>query len=233
MAGAQAEKQAVDADVEVAQADVLVSGASVARLRTLMGYTEIKAPFDGVITDRLVDHGAFVRSAAEGTTLPLLRIAKTDKIRITLDIPESDVPFVRPGTEVQVDIRSLGQEPFQAAITRIAGAIRLETRTMRAEIDLDNSDGRFTPGMYAQVAVTLSSAQAVVIPSKAIRVRGRETSVLIASNGRAEFRKVSVGYDDGIRAEITAGLQGGELLITSGGSAIADGMRVDAVLEDS
>ncbi|MCH7700839.1 MAG: efflux RND transporter periplasmic adaptor subunit [Planctomycetes bacterium] len=234
VAGAQAEKLAVNADVEVAQADVLVSGASVARLRTLMGYAEIKAPFDGVITDRLVDPGAFVRSAAEGTTLPLLRIAKTDKLRVTLNIPESDVPFVRPGTKVQIDIRSMREEPFQATVTRIAAAIRPETRTMLVEIDLDNQDGRFTPGMYAQVALQLGgAAKAVLVPSKAIRVRGRETSVLIASNGRAEFRKVAVGYDDGIRAEITAGLQGGELLITSGGNSVADGTRVEAVLEDS
>ena len=105
---------------------------------------------------------------------------------------------------------------------------------MLVEIDLDNQDGRFTPGMYAQVALQLGgAAQAVLIPSKAIRVRGRETSVLIASNGRAEFRKVAVGYDDGIRAEITDGLQGGELLITSGGNSVADGTRVEAVLEDS
>ena len=232
--GAGAFKRAVDADVRVAESEARVAAANIARLKTLVGYATIRAPFDGVITERHVDHGAFVRSAAEGTTQPLLTIAKTNRIRLTLDIPETDTPFVHVGTEVEIDVKALRRAPFRATVTRTAGALKVDTRTMRVEVDLDNADGRFTPGMYAQVVVKLESKeQALVIPSKAIHVKGRDTSVLVAENGRARSIPVDLGYDDGIWVEITAGLTGDELVITSSGGAVAPGTPVAAFHKQS
>ena len=232
VAGAEAEKQAVEADGQVAEADVSVAQANVARLKTLMEYATIRAPFDGTITVRNVDHGTFVRSAAGGSAASLLRIVKTDKIRLILDIPESDVQDVHVGTRVSINVKAMRQEPFEATVTRTAGTLRVETRTMRVEVDIDNTDGRFTPGMYAQVAVTLgANPQALVIPSKALRFRGRESVVMVAANGIAQRKKVAIGYDDGIWTEITSGLSGDELIIISGGSAIVSGTPVAAVLE--
>ncbi len=234
VAGAQAEKQAVEADGQVSEADVAVAQANIARLKTLMKYATIRAPFDGTITVRNVDHGTFVRSAAGGSSMPLLHIAKTDKIRLILDIPESDVPSVHVGTQVSIDVRAMRQDPFQATVTRTAGTLRVETRTMRAEVDLDNADGRFTPGMYAQAAVSLGgNQQALVIPSKALRLRGKDSVVMVAANGKAQRRKVTVGYDNGIWVEITSGLASDALIIVSGGSAIVSGTPVAPVLAGS
>ncbi|MHC4092841.1 MAG: efflux RND transporter periplasmic adaptor subunit [Planctomycetota bacterium] len=234
VAGAQAEQQAADADVEVAESEVMVSQANIARLTTLMEYASIKAPFDGVITVRNVDHGTFVRSAAEGTTVSLLRIAKTDRIRIVLGIPEPDAPYVRIGTAVSIHVKALDDEPFAATVTRTAAALKPETRTMRAEVDVDNQDGRLTPGMYAQVVVELESkSQATVIPSKAIRVRGKATSVLVAADGVARDKPIEVGYDDGVWAEILSGLDGQESVITATSGAITPGASVRPVFSDS
>ncbi len=227
---ADAEKRAIEADVAVAEAEVGVEEAVVARLRTLMKYATIRAPFDGVITDRFVDPGAFVRSAADGTTKPLLTIANISYIRLTLEIPESDAPFVRVGTEVEIDVKALRGEPIRASITRTASALKPNTRTMRTEVDLDNSSGRLAPGMYAQVIVKLESkAQALMIPSKAIRVRGRDVSVYVVDGGVARTAPVEIGYDDGIWAEIVKGLAGDEWIITSGGSALFPGAPVEPV----
>ena len=109
VAAAQAQEQAVKADAEVAKADAGVVRGDVARLQTLMKYAQIRAPFDGMITRRNVDHGAFVRSAAEGTTESLLQIAKIDRVRIVMEIAEGDVAYVRPGTAVTVTIGALGR----------------------------------------------------------------------------------------------------------------------------
>lgn len=230
VAGAQAERQAVDADVQVARADVMVARANIARLRTLMQYATIKAPFDGAITVRNVDHGTFVRSAAEGTTTPLLRIVKTDRIRVVLEVPESDAVFVRVGTKAHIDVKALGAGGFDATVSRIAGALKPATRTMRVEIDVDNSDGRFLPGMYAFVMLTLETkAQAMVIPSKAIRVDGKKTVVYVAANGVTKSIPIEIGYDDGIWAEITSGLEGSEQIITATSGSILPGVPVAVI----
>ncbi|MCH8241920.1 MAG: efflux RND transporter periplasmic adaptor subunit, partial [Planctomycetes bacterium] len=163
VAAAQAQQQAVEADVEVAKADAGVVRGDVARLQTLMEYAKIKAPFDGMITMRNVDHGAFVRSAAEGTTVSLLQIAKTDRVRIVMEIAESDAPYVRAGTTVTITIQALGGQPISAAITRTAGALNPRTRTMRAEADLDNADNLLTAGMYAILTVNLESKERVMM----------------------------------------------------------------------
>ena len=230
VAGAQAERQAVDADVQVARADVMVARASAAQLRTLMQYATITAPFDGAITVRNVDHGTFVRSAAEGTTTPLLRIVKTDRIRVVIEVPESDAVFVRVGTRAHVDVKALRTGGFDATVSRIAGALKPATRTMRVEIDVDNRGGHLIAGMYAVVTLELEAkAQAMVIPSKAIRMEDKKTVVYVAANGVTKSVPIEIGYDDGIWAEITSGLGGSEQIITSTSGSIAPGVPVTPI----
>lgn len=227
---AQAELQAIRADVAVGESQVAVEEANVARLKTLMKYATLTAPFDGVITARWVDPGAFVRSAAEGTTTPLLTIANVSYIRVVLEIPESDVPLVRKGTEVSVDVKTLGTAPIKATITRTAVALKPGTRTMRAEVELDNSAGNMAPGMYAHVKVTLvAKASAMVIPSKALQVVAGGVAVMVADGKVARSVAITVGYDDGIWAEILQGLSGDEKVIVSSGGGVAPGASVRVV----
>ncbi len=230
VAAAQAQQQAVEADAEVAKADAGVVRGNVARLQTLMEYARIKAPFDGMITMRNVDHGAFVRSAAEGTSVSLLQIAKIDRVRIVMEIAEGDVAYVRPGSAVTVTIGALGGQPISAAIARTAGAVNPRTRTMRAEVDLDNADNLLTTGVYAIVAVSLESKErAMMIPSKAIRAAGKDRIVLVVDDGVAQPRPISIGYNDGIWAEVLSGLDGNEAIIAATSGAVTAGTAVTTV----
>ena len=215
----------------IAKADTKVAESEVARLRTLLEYATITAPFDGVITARNFDPGAFVRSAADGQTQPLFALAKTDKIRLVIHVPEPDVPFVRAGTKVEIKIQCLNGETIGSAVTRTSMALNSNTRTMRTEVDLNNKNGQLTPGMYAQVSVKLEAKEdAMLIPSKAIRVRGRDISVLVSRDGVARSCDVEIGYDDGIWVEIVGGqLKDNDLIITSASSAVAPGAPVKAI----
>ncbi len=233
-AGALAERQSAEADAEVAQSQTKVTEAKIARMRTLMGYASIRAPFDGIITDRWVDHGAFIRSAAEGNTTPLVRIAKTDRVRIALDVPELDTPHVGRGTAAKIDVKALRGDAFAATVSRTAGAIDPETRTMRAEIDLDNKDGRLTPGMYALVVLTLDRKEhAMVVPSRALRADADATYVLVSANGVATAKPVKIGYDDGIWTEILSGLDDSDQIITSTSGSVTAGTGVSPVTTGS
>lgn len=230
VAAAEAQQLAVEADTEVAKAETSVVRGNVARLETLMEYAKIRAPFDGIVTMRNVDHGAFVRSAAEGAAQSLLQIAKIDRVRIVMEIAEGDAAYVRPGTEVTVTIAALGGQPISAAITRTAGAVNPLTRTMRAEADLNNADNLLTTGVYAIVVVTLESKkEAMMIPSKAIRAKGEDKIVLVVSDGVAQSRPISLGYNDGIWAEVLSGLDGNEAVILGTSGAVTAGTAVAAV----
>ncbi len=229
VAAAEAQKAAVQADVAVAESQVAVEEANLRRLRTLMSYATIRAPFDGVITERLVDPGSFVRSAAEGATTPLLTIARVDYVRLVLNVPESDASHVSVGTQIEAQCDHLGAEPIKATITRTAMALRENTRTMRVEADIDNSDGRLMPGLYARTSVLLKSeAQAMMIPSKAVRVRGSDITVLVADGSVVRSHPITLGYDDGIWAEVKNGLSGTEQIIVSAAGVIAPGAPVTA-----
>lgn len=224
---AEAQKAAVEADVAVAESQVEVEQANLQRLQTLMAYATIRAPFDGVITERHVNPGAFVRSAAEGATTPLLTIARVDYLRLVMNVPESDSSRVSVGTQIEAECKQLGPEPLKATIKRTAMSLRENTRTMRVEADVDNSDGRLMPGLYARASVLLTSeAQAMMIPSKAVRVRGSDLTVLVADESVARAKPIKVGYDDGIWAEVTNGLSGQEQIIVSAAGVIAPGAPV-------
>ena len=227
---ARAKVNSSEADVAVAEAEVMMAVATVARIKTLMEYATIRAPFDGVITERFIDPGDFVRSATGGAVKALLWIAKTDRIRLSLEIPEMDSSSVKVGTPVDVVVKALGEHPFPGIITRTAVGLRASTRTMRAEVDLDNAAGLFAPGMYAQVTIKLETKEsALLIPSKAIHVRGRELSVLVSKGAVARKVPIVMGYDDGIWAEILSGLADDEWIIIAATGAVTPGTPVKPV----
>lgn len=226
---AEGEQRAAEADVAVADAEVGVAEARVTRLKTLMAYATITAPFDGMVTRRQVDHGDFVRSAAQGASPPLLTLAHIDRLRMTLHIPESDCRFVHPGTPVNVRLPALGDGDQTLTITRTAHALEPDTRTMRAEADVENIEGTLSPGMYAHAVVQLEARQtAMFVPSKAVRVRGEEVFVLVAESGTARSRTIQTGYDDGQWAEVVSGLSGDEAVIVAARGVLAPGMAVGA-----
>ena len=227
LAELEPEKQVLQAAVEVAEGNVAAAEASVARLETLAKYATVTAPFDGVITERLVDPGAFVRSAGDGGSMPVLRLASQDRLRLVVDVAEPDVPFVRPGTIAEL---TLGEQRLRTAVSRVASSLRPDTRTMRAEIDMENPDGRLFPGTYTKVRLALvSHADAMMVPAKAIRSAAGRTFVMVDREGRAAEVPVQLGYNDGVWTEVLSGLDAGEKIIVSASSGLRAGAPVRSV----
>lgn len=231
VARAEGEIAAAKASVNVGEAEVAVAAAEIGRLEALITYAVITAPCDGVITRRLVDPGAFVRSAASGSAAaPLLTIAATGRLRLVMEVPEPLVPLVSIGTEVMVTLPAIGGDPERASIARVAYALNPSTRTMRAEVDMDDRNGRIHPGMYAKALISCATPTgALVVPSAAIRARGGATYVLVVREGVAAEAPVTLGHDDGVQAQVISGLRGDELVITQAASAVALGVAVEAV----
>jgi multidrug efflux pump subunit AcrA (membrane-fusion protein) len=142
----------VEADLKVAEAGLLVAEAGVQRAAVLRQFATIRAPFDGLVTRRTVNVGSFVPAAVNAPGPPLLSVARTDVLRIVVQIPESKLSQISVGAPMTVRIDAFPKVEFKAKVSRLAGALDPQTRTLRAEIDLPNPDGKLLPGMTATVA---------------------------------------------------------------------------------
>jgi multidrug efflux pump subunit AcrA (membrane-fusion protein) len=161
IASAEADVHAAEAARAVAAAQVQVTSADLDRIRTLLGYTKVIAPFDGVITRRLVSPGDLVQSAITNRNVPLFTCQKVDVVRVFCDVPEGSASAMRAGLKAEVRLSGNAAKPIPATVARVSGAMDPATRTMRIEIDLPNPDAAMRPGMYAQVTLSLQPAAGV------------------------------------------------------------------------
>lgn len=239
----QARLAATDADLKVAETRIKVSQADVRRAEVLLAYATVRAPFDGVVTKRWVDRGAMVKDPA----IPLLTVMRTDTVRVLVDIPERDIPFVNAteqnpnvdgkGDPVELRLPALGTRVFSGHVTRLASALDPTTRTMRAEVHLENREGVLRPGMYGTAILTLDQRDsALTVPSTALVRRGNKVEVFYVADpsgdpprGVARRLEVELGLDDGKRVEIRGGLTGKELIIAKGNGVVREGDTVVAV----
>jgi RND family efflux transporter MFP subunit len=236
----QARLEAAEADLKVAQSRVDVAGADLHRQDALLGFATLRAPFDGVITKRWVDTGATVNDPGA----PLLTVQRTDVVRVVLQVPERDMPFVHvggkppgpaKGNTVVLHFPALGSKlqggEFKGAITRLAAALDPGTRTMRAEVDLPNEGGHLRPGMTGTATVMLDEHDRVLtVPSSALLRLGERTVVYYLEDlpgepvrKRVQQAQVELGLDDGLRVEVRSGLTGSEQVIAKGNGVLRTG----------
>lgn len=205
--------------------------AAKQRLQTLLGFAEIRAPFDGIVTDRFVDPGALLQAATSSDSVQkIVAVAKVDKVRVAIDVPESEAPHVRASGDATVVIDAMPGKQFQGSISRFSRSLNPATRTMRAEIDLPNPDGVLLPGMFGRATLTLAiRAGAVTVPAEALHAEGERSFVYEVIGGRARRVDVETAPGDGIDIEITGGLNGSERVIVAAREPLSDGTAVNPV----
>lgn len=244
--GAEAAAAAVDkakADVRVAEARVQVARAVRDQVATMLAYTRVAAPFDGIVTRRNVDTGHFVQPAAGGTKgEPLFIVEETDPVRVFVDVPEGEAAWVRDGQTARVRLRDLGGEEVTGRVTRTAGVLSPQARTLRTEIDLPNADGRLRPGMFVHVAIVVERTGVWALPTSAV-VSGTEGSYcVLVEDGKAvrtplrlglvgadfvEVRQKKAGKSGGPGGEPSWGaITGEEQVVVGNPAGIPDGQAV-------
>lgn len=235
----EAELAAKKTDVEKARADfqtalahVELAKADYERVVVLSQYSIIKAPFDGVVTNRMVDPGAFIQPAdGNSSAKPLLTVSSTAVVRISLDLPMAQVRWLDRDDRVILDrINVLPGEQYEGQVTRFSTILNKDSRMMRVEIDLKNPDHRLMPGYYGYVTLFLNEMpQQMVIPSSALLVEGDKSFVFIVDQGKARKRLVKTNFEDGSIVGIQSGISPGDLVIQAGGGLLVDGQSVIAV----
>ena len=224
-------------DVDVAYAKYKQAEASVHTLETMVGYTKIIAPFDGIITGRFVDPGALVRAgggdiginetsalispgATEGAGGhragggPILTIAKIDRLRVYVYVPGKWCRYIRHGTPATLTFDEIPGLVVGSHVTRYAGALDLATRTMLTELDINNDTRALYPRMYAHVKLELvSNPEALAIPISALSEDDQKATALVANHGIISRRLVSIGLVQPNYVEVRSGLSSDDLVV--------------------
>jgi membrane fusion protein, multidrug efflux system len=230
-------------DVDIAYSKFQEAKTNVAQLRAMESYTRIVAPFDGVITERFVDPGALIHAGGQqsatapmqgparpgGTAAPVVSIARLDKLRIYVYVPQAEVDFVHDGMPATVKVQGFDGKRFSGTVTRYAHSLDLATRTMLTEVDLENPERKLFPGMYANVTLVLERDQdALRLPDSAVSSDSPRV-VLVVRNGRIEQVPVTTGIDDGRNVAITSGLTSHDLVVQTFSTALMPGEEVKAI----
>jgi len=223
------------AKLKAADAQVTSGNAELKRLKSMLDFKQVRAPFDGVIIAREVDKGSLVTAGSTTNTTPLFTIARYDKMRVFIDVPEAAVPMIVNGMDVNVEAREYPGRPFTGKVARTAEAIDTVSKTLKVEVDVPNPDLKLLPGMYVMSAFqTTRSDPPLRVPAAALAFspRGAEVAIVDADH-RVKFKPVTIGRDLGDSVEISSGLRGDETIALNVGTQIPEGERVSpTVVED-
>ncbi|HTV09953.1 MAG TPA: efflux RND transporter periplasmic adaptor subunit [Candidatus Aquilonibacter sp.] len=237
---ARAKDQAAAAEVDAAksalsatQQQLGVSQADQQHYASLADYSRITAPFTGVVTWRYADTGALIQAGTSNAgSMPVVKVAEIDVLRLRLPVPEALAPFVHVGDTAQIEVQALNKS-FSGTVTRDTDALDPSTRTMQVEIDVPNPKGELEPGMYAQVTLDIKRAgNALVVPIQSVDESGTQPTVmLVDSSNHVEKRTVQVGISTANRTEILSGLSAGDRIIATNLSSYQPGELVQPRLD--
>lgn len=227
-------------DLDSAQAKDVAAFAAIAaaradteRYETLMKYTQITAPFDGVITRRFVDPATLIQAgtASETQSLPLLRVSDNYHLRLDFDVSDKYVKDVHVDQEVSVKVDSLGGKLFTGKITRFSNKVNLDTRTMTTEMEVPNPDLEIVPGMYAAVQLEVQRRpQALAVPSQAVGSEKNPTVYVVNQDHEIESRPVKLGLETPDYYEVLSGVKEGELVMIGSRAFVHPGQKVETKL---
>lgn len=226
---AEAQVAAAQSGLAAAQEHVSEVSANRERVQALLDYARITAPFDGVVTARYADTGAMLAAGttSEQQALPLVKLSENGLLRLQIPIPETDVPAVRLGKKVSVEVQALHKD-FQGIVARFSDKVDSATRTMMTEVDVPNPNLEIVPGMYAYVSFPIQEkANALAVHIQAISRQGsKAVAYLVNRSDRIEVRVVATGLETRSQIEVLSGLADGDRVVVGNTSQLREGQRV-------
>ncbi|HWY07210.1 MAG TPA: efflux RND transporter periplasmic adaptor subunit [Candidatus Acidoferrales bacterium] len=230
----------LEGEAQVSSAEAALSGAQQAsevaeanakQYAALSQYTRIVAPFTGVVTVRYADTGSLIAAGTASSTqsTPVVRIAQISVLRLVLPIPESIAGEIRLNDPVKVHVQALNAD-YVGKVSRFADSLDSQTRTMEAEIDFQNADGRLLPGMYVQAIVAPpDNRDMLTVPLEAVELgadASEGSALVVSAKNILEERKVQLGLQGSTRVEVRGGLTDGERVVVGSRNAFRAGMKI-------
>jgi RND family efflux transporter MFP subunit len=225
----QEQMDAAVAELSGAERSADTATADQQRVGALQEYSNVIAPLDGVVVWRYADTGVLIQEGtnSETQTMPLIKLAQSDLLRLRVPVPEDAVRYVHEGDVIQIRVDALDQN-FSGKIVRFTRLLDLSTRTMETEVDVPNPNLAITPGMYANTYLQLAHRENVLtIPVVAVQGNGNTGVVLVLNaNNQAEQRSVGLGLRGSTLVEVLSGLQAGDRILLGDASRFHTGEQV-------
>jgi RND family efflux transporter MFP subunit len=217
--------RALEKAINAQKSAIAASEANLSRLEKMQSYLVVKAPFEGIVTQRNVDVGALVNG---GNTV-LYRVAQMDKLRIYVNVPQTNAGFIHQGQSAHITVPNLPGRQFTGTVARTSMSLDPGSRTMLVEVQVSNNDGALLPGMYARVDLNSTRTDSpIVVPSDVLIVHPDGTLAAMLGPGNiVHLRKIEVGRDYGDKLEILNGLKEGDTVIPNPGDNAVEGLKVN------
>ena len=182
----------------------------------------IRAPFDGVVAERMVSQGTFVALQA-----PVIRLVRLDPLRLTAEIPEKFAPGIHVDQVISLRTDAFPEKAIEGRVTRISPDVNLKSRAFAIEADVPNPDGALKPGTFARVKVATNRVDsALVVPATAVQTRYGTSVVFVVRGGVLASQEVKLGDRLGPRVEIREGLEPGATIVAEGVEGLVAGTKV-------
>lgn len=200
--------------------------AAYKEVQVMQGYLQIRAPFNGKVTARNVNIGAYV---GQGSQVPLLTVQEQSTLRLAVSVPEAYTGYLKLGDELSFKVTSFRGENFKAKVSRMAGALDNKLRSERVELDVSNSNIKLLPGMVAEVIIPLQSRNTPFVAPKTAVVETTEGTIVIKIvDGKAKHIRVETGLSVRDKIEIfSTDLQEKDILILTANEEIREGSTIN------
>ena len=210
------------------QGTVIADQAYVSRLEALEAFKIVRAPFDGIVTARNTDIGAYV-PAGSGTQL--FRMEAISPLRVYVTVPQAFSSLIKVGGQAQLTVDQFPGRKFPAHIVGTAGAINSTSKRLLTELEVPNSTGELMPGSYVQIALDIPiDPRGVVIPARTLLFpSGQPAVAVVRADHRVEIRNVNITDDMGTRLQVTGDISESDQLIVNPSSGLVNGTVVTIV----
>jgi len=218
----KARQQAALARRDMAKAGQAQAQAALSQARTSLDYTRIRAPFDGVVTEKKADSGTL---ASPG--MPIFTVEDVRRYRLEATVNENDLQYLRTGEQVSVVIDALDNSSLKGKVVQIVPAADATSRTFLVKIDLP-AETRLRSGLFGRAQFSRGKRQALLIPRSAVVERGQLQGIYVLDENKvASLRYITLGKPSGAEVEVLAGLQDGERLVATPGAVDLNGKRIE------
>jgi len=218
----KARQQAALARRDMAKAGQAQAQAALSQARTFLDYTRIRAPFDGIVTEKKADSGTL---ASPG--MPIFTVEDVRRYRLEATVNENDLRYVRTGQQVSVVIDALDNVVLKGKVVQIVPAADPASRTFLVKIELP-ADARLRSGLFGRAQFSRGERQALLIPGTAVVERGQLQGVFVLDQNKvASLRYITLGKPSGAEVEVLAGLQDGERIVAKPGAVDLNGKRIE------
>ena len=202
--------------------------ANLQQLEKIQGFQQILAPFAGKIAARNIDVGTLVTAGTGNSGTPLFSLVQSDLLRVYVYAPQENAPSIHEGLAAKIVLQEFPGQEFDGSVTRTAGALDPQSRTMQVEVQVPNHEGKLYAGMYGQVKFRLADENApIVVPANAFLFRTEGPQVAtVSKDNRIHWQTIRVGRDFGTQLEVLDGLAENTGVVMNPTDDLAEGIQV-------